>query len=79
MRIFLYTKISVSSSSSRINELFFLVGTLHFPRIIQKMNNQRIYKAMQSDKKNVSTKILFVTLSYIRKIVVDVPASKNDK
>ena len=42
------------------------------------MNNQKIYKAMQIDKKSVNNKILFVTISYIRKIVVEVSASKND-
>lgn len=75
--LFLSTKVGLLSSS-RINELLLLAGTIHFPRIIQKMNNQRIYKAMQSDKKNVNGKILFVIISDIGKIVVDVPASKND-
>ncbi len=75
--LFLSTKIGLLSSS-KIKELLLLAGTIHIPKIIQKMNNQRIYDAMQSDKKNVNSKILLVVITDIGKIVVDYPASKND-
>jgi 3-dehydroquinate synthase len=75
--LFLSTKIGLLSSS-RIKELLLLSGTIHIPKIIKKMNNQKIYNAMQSDKKNVNSKILLVVISDIGKIVVDYPASKSD-
>ena len=48
------------------------------PRIIKNAEEEKMIEVMYSDKKNRGDKILFVLLSDIGKVVIDVPAGKRD-
>jgi len=55
-----------------------LPSSVQLPAIIKKINNQNVFDAMRSDKKNKDDKIMFVLISGIGNMLVDVPANKRD-
>jgi 3-dehydroquinate synthase len=75
--LFLSNKLGILNSS-KLKTTLQLSGKIKLPLIINKIDNQNIFKAMQSDKKNRDDKIMFVLISDIGKVLVDVPANKKD-
>ena len=75
--LFLSHKIGLLESSKQ-KILLQLPLKVRLPAIIKKINNQNVYDAMQSDKKNKDEKIMFVLISGIGKLLVDVPANKRE-
>ena len=64
--------------TSNLKKLLRLTASLQLPAIIKKINNQNVFDAMRSDKKNNDDKIMFVLISGIGNMLVDVPVKKRD-
>ncbi len=75
--LFLSNKIGLLDTSKQKN-LLRLPVSVQLPAIIKKINNQNVFDAMRSDKKNKDDKIMFVLISGIGNLLVDVPAKKRD-
>jgi 3-dehydroquinate synthase len=75
--LFLSNKIGLLDTSKQKN-LLRLPGSVRLPAIIEKINYQNVFNAMRSDKKNKDDKIMFVLISGIGNLLVDVPANKRD-
>jgi len=75
--LFLSNKIGLLDKSKQKN-LLRLPASVRLPAIIKKINNQNIFDAMRSDKKNKNDKIMFVLISGIGNMLVDVPTKKRD-
>jgi 3-dehydroquinate synthetase len=75
--LFLSNKIELLESSEQ-NHLLRLPTRIRLPAIIKKIDNQNVFDAMRSDKKNKDDKIMFVLLSGIGNMLVDVLANKRD-
>ncbi len=75
--LFLSNKIGLLDKSKQKN-LLRLPASVRLPAIIKKINNQNIFDAMRSDKKNKNDKIMFVLISGIGNMLVDVPVKKRD-
>jgi 3-dehydroquinate synthase len=65
-------------SSVQLEKLLSLPTKNSLPRSIQNVEEGKMIEAMYNDKKNRGNKIMFVLLSDIGKVVVDVPAEKKD-
>ena len=75
--LFLSNKIGLLDTSKQKN-LMRLPASVQIPAIIKKINNQNVFDAMRSDKKNKDDKIMFVLISGIGNMLVDVPVKKRD-
>ena len=75
--LFLSHKIGLLETSKQKN-LLRLPGSVRLPAIIKKINNQNVFDAMRSDKKNKDDKKMFVLISGIGNMFVDVPANKSE-
>jgi len=75
--LFLSSKLGLLTTE-KLQKLLYLPIKIDIPHIIKKVEEEKIIEAMYSDKKNKEEKIMFVLISYIGKIVVDVPAEKKD-
>jgi len=75
--LFLSNKIGLLDSSEQ-KYLLKLPSKIRPPAIIKKINNQSVFDAMRSDKKNKDDKIMFVLISGIGNVLVDVPANKRE-
>jgi 3-dehydroquinate synthetase len=75
--LFLSNKLGLLETSKQKN-LLRLPASVRVPSIIKKINNQNVFDAMCSDKKNKDNKIMFVLISGIGNMLVDVPANKRD-
>ncbi len=75
--LFLSNKIRLLDKS-KLKDLLRLPGSVRLPAIIKKINNQNVFDAMCSDKKNKDNKIMFVLISGIGNMLVDVPVNKRD-
>jgi 3-dehydroquinate synthase len=75
--LFLSNKLGLLASA-KLEKLLSLPTKIGVPRTIKNVEEGKIIEAMYSDKKNRGDKILFVLLSDIGKVVVDVPAAKRD-
>lgn len=75
--LFLSNKIGLLDTSKQKN-LLQLPTSVRLPANIKKINNQNVFDAMRSDKKNKDDKIMFVLISGIGSLLVDVPANKRD-
>jgi 3-dehydroquinate synthase len=65
-------------TSAKLKKLLSLPAKIGIPRTIINVDEGKMIEAMYSDKKNRGDKIMFVLLSDIGKVVVDVPAKKRD-
>jgi len=65
-------------TSTKLEKLLSLPKKINVPRKIKSVEDGKIIKAMYSDKKNREDKIMFVLISDIGKIVVDVPVEKQN-
>jgi 3-dehydroquinate synthetase len=75
--LFFSTKISLLEKSKHKNLLQLLLR-VQLPAIIKKINNENVYEAMRSDKKNKDDKIMFVLIAGIGNLLVDVHANKRE-
>jgi len=75
--LFLSNKIGLLDTSKQ-KKMLKLPASIQLPAIIKKINNQNVFEAMRSDKKNKDDKIMFVLISGIGNLLVDVPANKRD-
>jgi 3-dehydroquinate synthase len=75
--LFLSNKIGLLETSIQ-KYLLRLPTSVRLPAIIKRVNNQNVFDAMSSDKKNKDEKIMFVLISGIGKLIVDVPANKRE-
>ena len=75
--LFLSNKIGLLDTS-KLKNLLRLPASVQLPAIIKKINNQNVFDAMRSDKKNNDDKIMFVLISGIGNMLVDVPVKKRD-
>jgi 3-dehydroquinate synthase len=75
--LFLSNKLGLLENSN-LKNLMRLPASVRLPAIIKKMDNQNVFDAMRSDKKNKDNKIMFVLISGIGNLLVDVPANKRD-
>jgi len=75
--LFLSNKIRLLDKA-KLKDLFRLPGNVRLPSIIKKINNQNVFDVMYSDKKNKDNKIMFVLISGIGNMLVDVPVNKRD-
>ena len=75
--LFLSNKIGLLETSKQ-KDLLRLPTSVRLPAIIKKINNQNVFDAMRSDKKNKDDKKLFVLISGIGNLFVDVPANKSE-
>jgi 3-dehydroquinate synthase len=75
--LFLSNKLGLLETSKHKNLLRF-PASIRLPAIIKKINNQNVFDAMRSDKKNKDDKIMFVLLSGIGDLLVEVPANKRE-
>ena len=64
--------------SKKLEKLLSLPEKINVPSIIKNVKEEKIIEAMYSDKKNRKDNIMFVLISDIGKIVVDVPAEKRN-
>jgi 3-dehydroquinate synthase len=65
-------------SSAKLEKLLDLSTKISVPHTIKNAEEGKMIEAMYSDKKNRGDEILFVLLSDIGKVVIDVPAVKRD-
>jgi 3-dehydroquinate synthase len=75
--LFLSNKIGLLETSKQ-KSLLQLPSRVRIPAIVNKINNQNVFDVMQSDKKNKDDKIMFVLISGIGNLLVDVPANKRE-
>jgi 3-dehydroquinate synthase len=75
--LILSTKIGLLDKFKQ-KKLLRMLARVRLPAIIRKINNQNVFDAMRSDKKNKDDKIMFVLISGIGNLVVDVPANKRE-
>ena len=75
--LFLSNKIGFLTNAN-LTKMLTLPARIHLPRIIHKINNEKVFNAMQSDKKNRNEELMFVLISEIGRLIVDVPAKKRD-
>lgn len=75
--LFLSNKIGLLDTSKR-KKLLRLPASVRLPKIIKKINNQNVFDAMRSDKKNKDDEIMFVLISGIGNLLVDVSVNKRD-
>lgn len=75
--LFLSSKLGLLSSE-KLQKLLYLPVKISIPRIIKKVEEEKVIEAMYADKKNREDKIMFVLISDIGKIVVDVPAENRN-
>ena len=75
--LFLSNKLGLLTSK-KLEALLCLPIKIGVPRIIKNVEDGKIIEAMYSDKKNRLSKLMFVLISDIGKIVVDVPAEERD-
>jgi len=75
--LFLSNKLGLLETSKQKN-LLRLSASVRVPSIIKKINNRNVFDAMRSDKKNKDDKIMFVLISGIGNLLVDVPANKRE-
>jgi 3-dehydroquinate synthase len=64
--------------SSKLKKLLQLPCSIQIPPAVKRSDNQEVFEAMINDKKNRNEKILFVLMTDVGKIIVDVPANKKD-
>ncbi len=75
--LFLSNKLGLLETSKQKN-LLRLSASVRVPSIIKKINNRNVFDAMRSDKKNKDDKKMFVLISGIGNLLVDVPANKRE-
>jgi len=75
--LFLSNKLGLLENS-KLKNLMRLLTSVSLPAIIKKIDNQNVFDAMRSDKKNKDDKKMFVLISGIGNLLVDVPANKRD-
>lgn len=75
--LFLSSKIGLLEASKQKN-LLQLPSRIRLPATIKRINNQNVFDAMHNDKKNKDEKIMFVLISGIGNLLVDVPANKRE-
>jgi 3-dehydroquinate synthase len=75
--LFLSNKIGLLETSKQ-KDLLRLPASVRLPAIIKKIDNQNVFDAMRSDKKNKDDKKMFVLISGIGNLLVDVPANKRE-
>lgn len=73
----LSNKLSLIDDNS-LNKFLSLLLRINLPTIIKKIDNEKIYELMLTDKKNNNGKINFVLTGGIGKIYLDVQADKKD-
>jgi len=75
--LFLSNKLGLLTSK-KLEKLLSLPKKITIPRIIKNVEEGKMIEAMHNDKKNKGDKIMFVLISDIGNIVIDVPAKKKD-
>ncbi|HZW40441.1 MAG: 3-dehydroquinate synthase [Syntrophothermus sp.] len=63
---------------SRLDMFLKLLNRIKLPKIIQNLDNEKMYKVMSQDKKNKGGKIKFVLLADIGNVLIDIEANKKE-
>ena len=75
--LYLSNKLGVLTSK-KLEKFLCLQKKISVPRIIKNVEDGKLIDAMYGDKKNREGKIMFVLISDVGKVIVDVPAEKED-